>query len=81
MKIHCPDFKNNESIPALYTCEGANTNPPLEFLDIPSEAKSLVLIVDDPDVPAQVRKEKMYDHWVIFNIPPTTKRHQARRLQ
>ncbi len=77
MKISSPDFHNDQRIPMPYTCEGANINPTLEFSNIPSETKSLTLIVDDPDVPAQVRKEKMYDHWVVFNIPPTTIRIEA----
>jgi hypothetical protein len=44
---------------------------------VPRNAKSLVLILDDPDVPPEVRKEKMYDHWVIFNIPATTTKIEA----
>ena len=79
MKIACPDFKQNESIPSLYTCEGKNTIPPLEFSDIPPHAKSLVLILDDPDVPAEVRSEKMYDHWIVFNIPPNTQKIEANK--
>lgn len=47
-------------------------SPPLAFHDIPPTAKSLVLIMDDPDVPMQVRKEQMYDHWIVFNISPST---------
>jgi hypothetical protein len=45
----------------------------LEFHEIPSNAKSLVLLMDDPDVPSSVRSDQMWDHWVIFNIPPETK--------
>jgi len=79
MKITCPDFKHGESIPSLYTCEGNNTNPPLEFSEIPPRTKSLVLILDDPDVPEEVRPEKMYDHWIVFNIPPSTKKIEANK--
>jgi Raf kinase inhibitor-like YbhB/YbcL family protein len=73
MQILCPAFNNGHSIPALYTCEGNDTNPPLEWIDVPSSAKSLALILDDPDVPSAVRKEKIYDHWVLYNIDPNTK--------
>jgi hypothetical protein len=73
MKLTCPNFRDGESIPSQFTCEGKDTNPPLEFSDVPKEAKSLVLIMDDPDVPAAVRPDQMYDHWVIFNMPPSTR--------
>ena len=73
MIIKSSAFENNEMIPELYTCDGQNMNPPLEFSDVPEEAKSLVLIMDDPDVPKEVLEEQMYDHWVMFNTPPQTK--------
>ena len=73
MQLICPKFEDGSEIPSLYTCEGNDTNPPLEFVDVPHNAKSLVLILDDPDVPQEVRPEKIYDHWVLFNIPPHTK--------
>lgn len=57
-------FKNNEKIPVKYTCDGENINPPLEILDIPKNAKTLVLIIDDPDAPAGI-----WVHWILFNIP------------
>ncbi len=64
-------FENNEKIPAKYTCVGENINPKLEFLDVPENTKSLVLIMDDPD--AIKPAGKVWDHWVLFNISPTTK--------
>lgn len=66
MKITSPAFTHNTQIPAKYTCDGENINPPLEFSGIPQNTKSLVLIVDDPDAPAGI-----WDHWVIYNILPT----------
>ena len=72
MKLTSSAFSEGQKIPSKYTCEGEGVSPPLEISHVPKEAKSLVLIVDDPDVPAFVRKEQMYDHWVVFNIPPTT---------
>lgn len=65
MKIISPSFEHNQNIPSKYTCDGKNVNPPLKFVDIPSNAKSLVLIVDDPDAPS-----KTWVHWVVFNIDP-----------
>jgi len=64
-------FENNEKIPAKYTCVGENINPKLEFLDVPENTKSLVLIMDDPD--AIKPAGKVWDHWVLFDISPTTK--------
>lgn len=72
MKIISSAFKDQEIIPSKYTCEGENINPPLEFLNIPSKTKSLVLIVDDPDVPKHLRPDGIWDHWILFNISPST---------
>jgi Raf kinase inhibitor-like YbhB/YbcL family protein len=64
MKIISPVFKDGESIPLKYTCEGQNISPPLKFIEIPDNAKSLVLMVEDPDAQA-----KPWVHWLVFNIP------------
>lgn len=56
-------FENNEKIPEKYTCDGENANPPLHIESIPKEAKTLALIVDDPDAPTGT-----FVHWVVFNI-------------
>ena len=69
MQITSTAFSHNQNIPNKYTCNGSNTNPPLQFLNIPSNAKSLVLIVDDPDAPG-----KTWVHWVIYNIDPQIKK-------
>ena len=63
MKITSSAFKHNEKIPVKYTCNGDDINPPLQFSDVPPDAKSLVLIVDDPDAPLGT-----WVHWVVFNI-------------
>lgn len=65
-------FSNGASIPAQYTCEGANTQPPLSWENAPANTKSFALTMYDPDVPKQVKKEGFFDHWVLFNIPATT---------
>lgn len=67
MKISSSAFKNNSIIPAKYTCDGENINLPLTFSDVPKDAKSLVLIVDDPDAPMG-----LWIHWVVFDIDPKT---------
>ena len=70
MKLTSTAFENGGKIPSKYTCDGPNTNPPLAIAGVPSGAKSLALIMDDPDVPKNLRKDGMWDHWVVFNIPP-----------
>jgi Raf kinase inhibitor-like YbhB/YbcL family protein len=64
--LRSPAFENNQLIPVKYTCDGDEVNPPLTIADAPKETRSLVLIVDDPDAPAGT-----WDHWVVWNIPPT----------
>ncbi len=61
-------FENNTLIPAKYTCDGDEVNPPLTVDGIPQGTKTLVLILDDPDAPMGT-----YDHWVVWNILPTGK--------
>ncbi|MCC6128226.1 MAG: YbhB/YbcL family Raf kinase inhibitor-like protein [Chlamydiae bacterium] len=73
MKLSSSAFTSGKAIPRIYTCQGKNINPPLDIADVPSKAKSLVLIMDDPDVPPSVRLDRMYDHWVVFNIPPSAR--------
>lgn len=60
---------HGSSIPSKYTCDGENLNPSLQISDLPPATKSVALIVDDPDVPLSVRKDRMWVHWVHFNIP------------
>jgi Raf kinase inhibitor-like YbhB/YbcL family protein len=71
MKLTSPAFSEGGKIPTKYTCEGEGVNPPLHIEEVPNHAKSLVLIMDDPDVPTFIRQDQMYDHWILFNLPPT----------
>lgn len=72
MKLTSSAFTDKGNIPAKYTCDGTNINPPLHISDVPSTAKSLVLILEDPDVPKTIHPNGMWDHWIVFNIPPNT---------
>ncbi|MBS0625532.1 MAG: YbhB/YbcL family Raf kinase inhibitor-like protein [Verrucomicrobia bacterium] len=72
MKLTSSAFSEQGIIPSKYTCEGAGVNPPLEISGVPSHAVSLVLLMDDPDVPVSRRPDGIFDHWVVYNIPPST---------
>ncbi|HEU5161694.1 MAG TPA: YbhB/YbcL family Raf kinase inhibitor-like protein [Thermoanaerobaculia bacterium] len=65
-------FKHMELIPAEHTCDGGDRLVPLQIANIPPAAKSLAIIVDDPDVPKTLRPDGNWDHWLIWNLPPAT---------
>lgn len=72
-----PAFEDQGKIPAKYTCNGENVSPPLRFVNVPEDAKSLVLIVDDPDAAGpegtggpELAERAAWSHWVVFNIFP-----------
>jgi Raf kinase inhibitor-like YbhB/YbcL family protein len=63
-------FAQHGAIPAQYTCEGADRSPPLAWSGVPAGAKSLVLIVDDPDAPDPAAPKMTWVHWLLYNLPP-----------
>ena len=67
LEITSTAFSDQGEIPAQYTCDGEDLNPPLSIRGLSGDTQSLVLIVDDPDAPAGV-----WNHWVVWNISPTT---------
>lgn len=69
MQITSSAFQHNGSIPPKYTCDGQGMNPPLTFASIPLKARSLVLIMDDPDVPKSLMPSGVFDHWLIWDLP------------
>ena len=73
MKITSTAFANNGEIPTRCTCEGADTAPALAWGDLPAGAKSLALIVDDPDAPDPAAPKMTWVHWVLYDIPPAAK--------
>ena len=77
MQISSPSFTPQGSIPEKYTCEGADTSPPLAWSGAPPTAKSLALIVDDPDAPDPSAPKTTWVHWVVYDVPPGD--HLARR--
>ena len=69
LAIKSPVFEPNSPIPKKHSCDGQNTNPPLTIEGTPKEAKSIALVVDDPDAPSGT-----FDHWIVWNIPSSTTR-------
>jgi Raf kinase inhibitor-like YbhB/YbcL family protein len=66
-------FKPQGQIPAKYTCAGDDLSPPLAFGGVPPGTKSLALVIDDPDAPDPAAPQRVWVHWVVYNIPPDTK--------
>lgn len=63
-------FEAGQAIPAVHTCDGNDVSPPLSWSGVPPQARSLVLIVDDPDAPDPAAPQRTWVHWVLYNIPP-----------
>lgn len=70
LKIASTAFTHDGEIPARYTCESKDISPPLAWSGVPANAKSLALIVDDPDAPDPAAPRMTWVHWVVYNIPP-----------
>ncbi|HEX2447782.1 MAG TPA: YbhB/YbcL family Raf kinase inhibitor-like protein [Methyloceanibacter sp.] len=66
-------FQAGGKIPSKYTCEGEDISPPLAIDGVPDGAKSLAIIVDDPDAPDPKAPKRVWVHWVVHNLPPGTK--------
>jgi len=69
MKLTSNAFAHGGEIPARFTCEGADVSPPLSWSSVPSEARSLALVVDDPDAPDPRAPKMTWVHWVLYDLP------------
>lgn len=72
LELSSSAFSDGGEIPAEYTCQGNDTSPPLAWAGVPDQARSLVLIVDDPDAPDPKAPKMTWVHWVVYNMPPQT---------
>lgn len=76
LKLTSSAFENGGVIPSKYTCDGDRLlNPPLSISGVPVGTKSLVLLMDDPDIPQHFKEGlgiEAFDHWVLYAIPPET---------
>ena len=73
LTLTSPDFQHNGEIPMQFTCEGQDTAPALAWSGIPENTRSLALIVDDPDAPDPKAPRMTWVHWVLYDMPATSK--------
>src|SRR5262249_2273592 len=73
LTLTSPAFADGGLIPQKYACDGAGTSPPLAWSNVPTGTKSLVLIVEDPDVPKALKPDGLFVHWVLYGIPADAK--------
>ena len=69
LSISSTAFADHAEIPRRYTCQGSNVSPPLAWGGVPANARSLVLIVDDPDAPDPAAPQRTWVHWLLYNLP------------
>jgi Raf kinase inhibitor-like YbhB/YbcL family protein len=67
IELSSPAFRHGDAIPEVYTCDGDDVSPPLQWQDVPEGAHSLALVMDDPDAPRGT-----WVHWLLYDIPPET---------
>lgn len=63
-------FQDGGEIPTKHSCEGEDVSPSLRWSGLPEGTQSLVLIVDDPDAPDPAAPRMVWDHWILYNLPP-----------
>jgi Raf kinase inhibitor-like YbhB/YbcL family protein len=75
LTISSPAFVHEGQIPSKYTCDGENISPEIHISGVPEGTQSLVLVMDDPDIPDSVKQARgieKFDHWTLYGIPPET---------
>jgi Raf kinase inhibitor-like YbhB/YbcL family protein len=72
LTLSSPSFAHQGEIPSRFTCEGDDVSPALSWSGVPSAAKSLALVVDDPDAPDPKAPKTTWVHWVVYDLPPGT---------
>jgi len=68
--VTSPAFQDGQLIPDMYTCDGKSISPPINIDGIPEGTRSLVIVMEDPDVPMPQLPLFTVTHWIVFNIPP-----------
>lgn len=70
LSIKSPGFPHGGEIPTRHTCEGEDIPPALTWEGVPPGARSLALVVDDPDAPDPAAPKRTWVHWVLYDLPP-----------
>lgn len=70
LTLRSTSFQADGGIPVRHTCDGQDISPALAWSGLPANAKSLVLIVDDPDAPDPAAPRMTWVHWILYNLPP-----------
>jgi hypothetical protein len=70
LRLSSSAFSHQGEIPIRYTCEGEDVSPPLAWSGVPTGAKSLALVVYDPDAPDPKAPRMTWVHWIVYNLPP-----------
>jgi Raf kinase inhibitor-like YbhB/YbcL family protein len=69
-RLSSSSFEHEKEIPAKHTCEGADVSPALAWTGVPAGAKSLALVVEDPDAPDPRAPKTIWVHWIVYDVPP-----------
>lgn len=69
LRLESPSFTHQGDIPSKHTCDGPDVSPALQWSGVPAGARSLALIVDDPDAPDPAAPKRVWVHWVLYNLP------------
>lgn len=74
LTLRSPAVDDGGVLPVRFTCDGDGVSPPLAWEQVPAGTRSLVLIVDDPDAPDPARPQRVFVHWVVYDLPPAVER-------
>jgi Raf kinase inhibitor-like YbhB/YbcL family protein len=78
LRLIAPSFEDGTSMPDVHAATGGNLSPPLRWTGVPTKARSLALLMEDPDVEDPKRPKgpnaakRIFTHWIIVNLPPST---------
>jgi Raf kinase inhibitor-like YbhB/YbcL family protein len=70
LMIRSPAFEHEHDIPSRYTCDGEDISPALRWSGVPDDAQTLALVVEDPDAPDPAAPQRIFTHWIVYNLPP-----------
>lgn len=70
LTVNSPAFDNGGVIPSKYTCDGENVSPGIAWEGVPEGTRSLIIIMEDHDIPMPWLRLFTWVHWIVYNIPP-----------